>query len=303
MKLSLTHQKSVKYITLTLLFVSLYTFQQIAHAQLKPVSAVYFFNEYLLNPAMAGREATLNASMGFRKEGTLFKESPATQYLSADYGFNSKSGIGLILYNDKAGVLRQTSAAATYAYHLPLSENNRLHFGISATFSNNSLDTRMVNGDADDPDVMDVNRRKNYFDSDFGIAFTSKRLSVQTALPNMLTIFRNNRANEINYALFFSSVSYRFETSLMSIEPKSMFRSIKGYKNILDFGSNFTFQSETPNKLNLLALYHTTRHATVGMGISQDESFSFNASYTLGTSQMKSITNGDLEIGLTLKIK
>lgn len=54
---------------------------------------------------------------------------------TADYGF-SKVGLGLSVLNDKARLQRQTRVVGTYAYHLPLSESQNLHFGVSFGFMN-----------------------------------------------------------------------------------------------------------------------------------------------------------------------
>lgn len=294
-----TYPKNKKYGFLMVIGL-LSTYNSIA--QLKPLNVAYYANEFIINPAMAGREQLLIASIGFRQQLSSITGAPQTQFITADYGFDTKSGIGLKVYSDKAGLLRETSVAATYAYHLPLGHENHLNFGVSATFTNNRLNHNLLSGDSDDPDAIDVNRRDTYIDSDFGIAYTSATLTLQAAFPNMIANLKKGKEAEIDYALFFAAASYQFTTATGKVEPKLVYRGIKGFNNILDVATNFTFQSSTKNRLNIMGVYHSSRNATFGFGITHNDSFTFNSSYTMGTSQMRNYTIGDLELGIAFKL-
>ncbi|RZL66221.1 MAG: type IX secretion system membrane protein PorP/SprF [Pedobacter sp.] len=299
----LTYTRSWSKIVLTFLAIMFCLINgNKAVAQLKPANAIYYFNEFLINPSIAGREEVLKASIGYRQQLSSFNGAPQNQFLAVDYGFDSKSGIGLKINNDKAGLLRQTSISATYAYHLPLNELDRLSFGISASFTNDRLNESIINGDPNDPDVADVNQRKAYVDSDFGMTYKGKALTIQAVFPNMVATIKNSRSTEANYALFFSSVSYSVETDLGLVEPKVVFRGIKGFKNIVDVGTNFQFKSTTKNQFNIMGLYHSSKNATVGFGINFNDRYAFNGSYTMATTQLQGYSTGDFEIGLGLKL-
>ena len=284
------------------MLIALFSVNNKTLAQLKPANAVYYFNEYLINPAMAGKEQVLKASVGYRQQLSSFAGAPQNQFLAVDYGFDGKSGIGLKFNNDKAGLLRQTSAALTYAYHLPLNEVDRLSFGLSGTFTNDRLNEGSLIGDINDPDAMDVNQRKTYFDSDFGIAYRNKQLTIQAVFPNMIATLKNNRETEADYSTFFTAVSYQFETDLGLLEPKLTYRGIKGFKNVLDVGTNFLFQSNTKNQFNLMGFYHSSKSATIGFGMTFNSRYSFIGSYSINTTQLQNYSNGDFEIGIALKL-
>lgn len=273
-----------------------------AVAQLKPANAIYYFNEFLINPSAAGKQQALKAAVGYRQQLSSFEGAPQNQFLTVDYGFDTKSAVGLKVNNDKAGLLRQTSIAAVYAYHLPLNDIDKLSFGIAATFTNYRLSENLIKGDVNDIDLMNVNQRKSYFDSDFGMTYTVNSLIIQAVFPNMLATLRGDRNNEANYALFFSAISYKAQTDLGIIEPKIVFRGIKGFKNIVDVGTNFQFKSTSVNQFNVLALYHSSKNATVGFGITLNKQYSFLGSYTMSTTQLQGYSTGDFEIGLGLKL-
>ena len=283
-----------------LVFALLFHFS--ATAQLKPVNAIYYFNEYLMNPAMAGKEKVFKGSIGYRKQFSSFGNAPQTQFIAADYGFDTKSGVGLKIFNDQAGLLGETAIAASYAYHLMLTEENRLSFGLSGSYTKQRLNSSSFSGELDDPDVLDLEQRKGVFDSDFGMAYTSETFSLQVVFPNMINTLKNDESNGVNYTTLFAAVSYKLATDLGILEPKLAFRGIKGRNSIIDFGANFTLNASRTNQFNVMALYHSSKNATLGASILFNDRFSFNTSYTIGTGQLNSYSNGDFELGLGIKL-
>jgi len=272
------------------------------NAQLKPVNAIYYFNEYLINPAVAGKEEAFKANVGYRKQLSSFGNAPQTQFLTADFGYDGRSGFGLKIYNDKAGLLRETSVSVSYAYHLALTEENKLSFGLSGTYVKQGLSSGDFSGDLDDPDVIALEQRKGTFDSDYGMAFSSPTFNAQLVLPNLVTTLKNDLAEGVNYPTFFSSISYKFETEIGFLEPKLALRGLKGMSSIVDFGANFKLNSVGTTAFNVMALYHTSKNTTVGAMVAFDDKFSFNASYTLGGGKISNYSNGDFELGLAIKL-
>ncbi|RZK33200.1 MAG: type IX secretion system membrane protein PorP/SprF, partial [Pedobacter sp.] len=137
-----------------------------------------------------------------------------------------------------------TKAVGTFAYHLPLSDNEQqLNFGVSFGLSRDRLDLgNMRNIDFNDPSIARFNDRGSYLDGDFGVSYTSKGLTVEGAIPNMRTVFRNDDLNYANKPTFYSAVGYKFNfgegINGISLEPKGVFRGIKNYKNLWDAGVN-----------------------------------------------------------------
>ncbi len=102
-----------------------------AMAQLNPLGSQYYNNQYIVNPAFAGEGRGLKVNAAYRKLWSGIPGSPLTQNVTVDYGLG-KVGLGLNVNNESSGLLRQTRAVASYAYHLPLdSGRNHLSFGLS----------------------------------------------------------------------------------------------------------------------------------------------------------------------------
>ncbi len=267
-----------------------------AKAQLNPLTSQYFLNQYQANPAYAGFKEGLNVNLNYRKQWSNIPGSPSTQAITADYQLN-KVGLGINFYNEKAGSLQRTKAVATYAYHIPLNgENQQLNFGASLGIMNERVDYGGVNGDISDAALMEFNNKGSLVDGDFGIAYTSTKLSIEAAIPNIRSVFKDDN-NTVDRSRFYAAASYKINTNnttiALEIEPKIAFRNIKGYKSIFDAGANFNFS----NKLFLMGMYHSSNSASFGAGINQN-SYAIMAFYTTETSALQGSANGTFEISL-----
>ncbi len=277
---------------------------QKASAQLYPIGTIYFQNQYLANPALAGTDAGLNINGGYRTQWNNISGAPTVQALTADYAITGKAGVGINFYNDKAGLFKRTRAVATYAYHLPLNaEGNKLHFGISLGFMNERISNDDIDADADDVMFRSFNERETFVDGDFGMAYTGKKLSFQAAVPNLKNILRrDNDDNSVDKNTFFSAVSYKMTlsegTNGFGLEPKVVFRGIKGFDNIFDAGANVSYAE---NKVNLFAMYHSSESASFGLGFNY-LNMSVNGIYTTPTTALRRYSTGDFAINLGLRL-
>ncbi|MEE1943825.1 PorP/SprF family type IX secretion system membrane protein [Pedobacter sp. KR3-3] len=269
-----------------------------AQAQLNPLTSQYFLNQYQANPAFAGMMDGLNVNLNYRKQWSNIPGSPSTQSITADYKMN-KVGLGLNVFNEKAGSLQRTKAVATYAYHLPLNDNNqKLNFGASVGIMNERIDYSEVNGDPTDMSIAQFNNKGSLFDGDFGIAYTSNKLNIEAALPNIRSLIKQEDNNNVDRSQFYAAASYKFGTgtgvNALEIEPKVAFRGIKGYENIVDAGANFIFAE----KIFIMGMYHTTKSASFGAGINYKNSLAIMGFYTTETSALQGSANGTFEISL-----
>jgi type IX secretion system PorP/SprF family membrane protein len=290
------------YITFALV-VSATVLSISAKAQLNPLSAQYFSNQYLINPAFAGAGEGLKLNGAYRKLWSNVPGSPLTQNLTADYGFN-KVGIGLNVNNESAGLQRQTRVVGSYAYHLQLSENNQqLHFGVSLGFMSQRLENADIYGNPADPTVGQYNDRKTYLDGDFGLAYTSDQLNIQAAIPNLKSVLKKDVIKLADVATFYTAVSYKIGISEgpegMDVEPKVAYRGVKGFDNIWDAGAQFGLANK---QVFLLAMYHSTENGTFGLGMDYKKKYLISGTYTTQTSALSSYTNGSFELNLRLNL-
>lgn len=273
-----------------------------AQALLEPSGTQYFQNEYLSNPAMAGIDSGLHLNAAYHRQMGGVDGAPVTKYFTADGNIGKRVGLGLNVFNDVAGLINRSRVAVSYAYHLPLTDRGQeLHFGLSLALNVQRIDYQKLNGDPNDPSVSSFNRRDDYFEGEYGMAYTDKHLTVQAALPNIRGLVKGDNLGADGGVIFITAAAYRFtpEGALSSLTPKVTYRGVRGYKNILDAGVNAGFLD---NLLSVMAMYHTTKSLTTGIGVDIRKTVVFQVMYTTQTGGVKTYTDGSLEIGATVNL-
>lgn len=272
-----------------------------ANAQLMPLGAMYFQNQYQNNPALAGLSKGLELNAGFRQQWSAMPGAPVLQTLTGTYAMTDKAGLGLNLYAEQNGLFKRTRVMGTYAYHLPLNaKNDKLSFGISLGGLDELIDHSLLDGDFNDPSTVNFTERRQYIDGDFGMAYTSNKLSLQAAMPNLRNNlgFNKNNKQDVDYAQYYLSASYKLPRLLdgeFGLEPKVAYRGIKGADGIIDFGANVSFAED---KVAIMLMYHSTQNVSVGLDVNAIKAFRFIALYTANSSSMANYSAGSFELGL-----
>lgn len=278
------------------LAILLTSISEYAVAQLNPLGAQYYNNQYLANPAFAGHSEGLKLNGAYRKIGASLPGAPTIQSITADYGF-SKVGVGINVNNETAGLLRDTRVLASYAYHIPFNkEGTRLSFGLSLGLLSQGVNRDDISGNPDDIAIDEENRSRNYFDGDFGTAFTVGGLTLQAAVPNLKNFFKKDDIKVANVVTFFSAASYRIPLNNgMGLEPKVTYRGVKGFDDMLDVGAQFSLADQ---KLMFMGMYHSNESASFGFGVDVKKRYLLSGIYTTQTAALGSQTGGSFELNL-----
>lgn len=282
-----------------------------ANAQITNIQSAFFQNQYLVNPAMAGMEQGLNLNMNYHQQWISTPGSPRLTTFTADYNSGNKVGLGLNIYNDKAGLISRTRVMGTYAYHLTLNDRgDRLNFGGSIGINDAYIDESSIIGDPNDQAIPEFNRHGLYADGDIGVAYTSTKFNAQIALPNLKRLFFKSAVDDVDVegSNFYAALSYKlqlsndFNYSVFTIEPKMVFRSVIGFNNIVDLGFNLYRNTFEDNyQLNVLGIYHTDNSVTLGAGIDM-HNFGVLFSYSYNTGPLSTYANNTFELGISLKL-
>jgi type IX secretion system PorP/SprF family membrane protein len=298
-------KKPVQYLFTCLLTTALILIATCSRAQLNPYQASYFQNRYLTNPAMAGLDKGLNFNLAVQQDWSSFPGAPKSQSLTTEYQSTDKVGLGININDDQSGIFRQTRAMASYAYHLPLGDQNqKLNFGLSLGINDSRIDYNSINGDLSDIELSQYNQTKPIVDGDLGLSYTSNNLFIEGILPNLnTTIFnRAEQRNDVDRTVFITAVSYKIklstETDAFSLEPLAACRVIKGFNNIVDLGLNFKMNEY---HLDLQAIYHSNDNLGLGFVFDQP-TYAVIFDYNAYTGQINNYSNGAFEVGLKLKL-
>ncbi len=269
--------------------------------QLNPSETQFFINPYLANPALAGmkpQELIINSA--YRSQWDKVPGSPKTVAFTADYRSPNNVGLGLNFNSQSAGLLTQTNFLLSYAYHIPLSdeEDEFLHMGFSTGFSKDMLDYNRLIGDATDPVVIGYNGRVVNWTVDAGIAYSLNGFTVQLAAPNLNRTMNKKNDFISDYPIFYAAVNYEMQISdELMINPKLAFRGIQNYNNILDLGVQVQFKEP----FSISALFHSNQSYSLGVAYDYENQWQLVCMYNTPTQNLKGLANGIFEMGLRFR--
>ncbi|CAL2095199.1 type IX secretion system membrane protein PorP/SprF [Tenacibaculum sp. 190524A02b] len=222
-----------KQIHFLILFFCCYV--QIKAQETLPIYADYLSdNVYLLHPAAAGIGDCGKIRLTARQQWVGVKNSPELQTLSfhANGGEYSKTGYGLVLFNDSNGYHSQRAVQGTYAYHINFgNENlfNQLSFGLSLSAVQNEVDQT---GFFNDPAVNQVIESSFYFNADFGLGYHYKGFSSYLTIKNILLSAKSkldDNFESLNLRNFIIGGAYFFgDEEKLQYEPSVMFQFKEG---------------------------------------------------------------------------
>lgn len=219
-----------------LFFLSFNCFSQIGI----PVYSDYLAdNYYLLHPSMAGAANCDKIRLTARTQWLDQADAPALQTLNYNGRLDDKSGVGIILFNDKNGYHSQKGAKLTYAHHLMFSRDeidlNQLSFGMSASLSQSQLDETdwQQSGDFDPIVNGIIIQDASYFNFDIGGSYNYLDFYVHGTVQNLLESKRKiyTEFESANLRKYLLNFGYVFGSgNKLLLEPSLMFQFVEQTK-------------------------------------------------------------------------
>jgi type IX secretion system PorP/SprF family membrane protein len=199
-------------------------------------------NYYLLHPSMAGAANCDKLRLTARTQWLDQASAPALQTLNYNGRVGEKSGVGIILFNDKNGYHSQKGAKLTYAHHLMFSRDeidlNQLSFGMSANISQSQLDqTEFLQSGDIDPIINGVIiKDASYFNLDIGASYNFLDFYFHGTIQNIIESKREiySEFESANLRKYLVSAGYIFGNKNRILwEPSIMFQLIDQTKEKL----------------------------------------------------------------------
>ncbi|MBX2899352.1 MAG: type IX secretion system membrane protein PorP/SprF [Cyclobacteriaceae bacterium] len=215
-------------------------FSASAMAQQDPLYSQYINNPLLINPAYTGSTTDLNASVMYRKQWAGFEGSPVTMNANAHMALsNNRMGTGLILLQDQVGADKTTEVTFTYGYHLPLSTDLKLSFGLQGGLVNYQTDYSEVTFNPADGKFVNQSEWKPNLGT--GLILRSEKFMVGLSVPkllkasNLVEQYSTTLYNQHAYAL----AAYVFQLSYrIKVKPWVMARMVSGAPVSFDYAAS-----------------------------------------------------------------
>ena len=268
-------------------------------AQQMPQYTQYMFNDFVINPAVAGVYNYYQIRTNHRFQWVGLLDPPMTNSI-AFYGPHAKldMGYGGYVYNDVTGPTSRTGITGSYAYNIAVTGNIRLSMGLSASVMQYRIDGTQLNpADVSDPSILSLVSTSYLPDAGLGLYLYSDQfyvgLSAAQLLNNNIKIFDNkdglNRLkthfNLIGAYHFWIDENWLIEPSLMvkGTAPKEL-------------GFDITARIEWKQTLWTAVSYRYSEAVGVMLGYSFDKSLFFGYAYDIGISDLRKYNTGSHEV-------
>lgn len=278
-----------------------------------PIFTQFYANPLYLNPAFAGSVRCPRFVLNYRNQWPNLYKTYITTAASYDQHIDLLSGgIGLMVYNDRAGnnVINTTSISGIYAYQLNVSRNLTIRAGLQATYMQKALDgSKLTFGDMIDQRNGFIystaetdatqNLTKGYPDFSAGILAYSKKYFVGAAAHHLTTpnegfIGTSKLPMKITaHAGVVIPVGER--TSETSISPNILFQRQQNFQQ-LNLG---LYANKGPIVGGLWYRNQDAFILTVGI---QQKLFKIGYSYDVTISKLANATAGSHELSASLQL-
>jgi len=231
-----------------LVFIGILLVPALMKAQQDPQFTHYMYNMSVINPAYAtDNEGVINlgglyrtqwvGAVGAPKTATVFAHSPVAKRVEA----------GLSFVNDDIGdVVHENNIYADVAYVIPVSERNKLSFGIKGGIT--LFDVSFNGFQYTDPGIdkaFENNINKTFPNVGAGTFFFSDHYYLGFSVPNLLTTKHIERQNGIQTTgveaiHYFFTGGYVFDLNPnLKFKPAFMAKGVSGAPLAVDLTANF----------------------------------------------------------------
>ena len=261
------------------------------YAQHDNLYSQYMFNGLLINPAYAGSNDALNATLVNRNQWIGFDGAPRTSTFSLHTPLkNKKVNIGLTFTNDCYGITTQNKINAIYAYRLFFKKSS-LSFGlqVGVDFIKNNWNLIQTTTPGDQVFTSQYSQQ-TVPQTGFGVYYKAQKFYVGLSSPDLLALGTSSTL----YKSAFLTGGYLFDVSEdVKIKPFVLVKYIHNSPVEVDLNAIVYF------KMVGIGYSYRTNDAMVFLAtVNINKQFSFGYSYDLTTSKLATYVRGSHEIML-----
>jgi len=276
----------------------------VVSAQQLPLFSQYYFNSFIYNPAHTGQEAETTFGLVGRKQFTGLSSSIGT-YAATLQSRNkeSQSGFGLYAYNDQANLFRTNSISGSYAYHIPLSKERTLSFGLALTALDhkyNASNFYLIN--PEDPIVALLGEEGGFtVDANAGMNIDFGKFSMGIANLQMLQnqeAFKNNANSKSLYTLanhWIFNAGYKIDINEnIALNPFLLYRKTQAAPGQVDLN---LFLNWTDKGYAGIAYRDGMSFSTM-LGVTVNKNTTLGYSYDITTNKLRTALGNTHEVAL-----
>jgi type IX secretion system PorP/SprF family membrane protein len=291
----------IRHITLCLVLLV----GTVAAAQQLPQLSQYQFNDYVINPAVAGSRPFFEFRSGHRYQWVGITDAPRTFVFSTSTPIAPNMGVGGYLYTDHVGPTRRSGVQLSYAYHLQLTATTKLGLALSGGLLQYEVDGSKIEfHDAGDPVIDDQLRRDITPDAKFGLYLYSEKYWFGLTAPQLLQndISFLDRSTETLSKLedhYYASAGYKYEINPdWELMPSVLLKYVDPVPLKIDASLIVTYK----DAIWIGGTWRSEDAIAAMVGVELGNAFQFGYSYDMTTTNLNNYSNGTHEVMLGIKI-
>lgn len=314
-----TEYKTMKMIYKTMIIACLLTITAhcVVMGQQQALFTQYRFNMLGINPAFAGNVDELSLTAIAREQWTGFEGAPSTQSFTVNYPIKEKLvGVGLSIINDKVGLTNETAAYLSYAYAIPIGNQEKsldrgntllsgakLSFGLQGGINryNLSLSNAITNGQGNgiDPTFGQDDISSWLFNIGAGVYFNSDRFFAGFSIPTLLNNTYDNNADSRQRKHLFLFLGTLIDLSKdVEVKPSVLLKQVNGAPIDFDVNAMFYYKKFIGAGLS----YRSLESVDILFELILARSWRVGYSYDILTNDLNSVSGGSHEIVVNFRL-
>jgi len=270
-----------------------------AVAQQSPHFTQYMFNDFVINPAIAGTNDFYQIRSNHRFQWIGITDPPLTNTLSF-YGPHGKlpMGFGAYFYNDVTGPTSRTGLTGSYAYNIEITQGVRLSGGLSFGLMQYKIDGTQVSvKDQSDLSIQPVVNASYMPDAAIGFYLYARDyyagFSANQLLNNKLKIYDvKNGLNKLK-SHFYLTGGYKYEIDRdFTVEPSVIIKVTSPKAFQFDLTARVIYQEMFWGGLS----FRMKDAVSILLGYNYDNKFSFGYAYDMGVNGLRKFNSGSHEL-------
>lgn len=292
---------SMKKILFTYVCVCL---SALATAQQLPHYSQYVLNDFVMNPAIAGKNTFIEGKSNTRYQWVGITDAPRTHIFSVNAPIiKQHMGVGGYVFTDVAGPTRRIGFSGVYSYHTKLTEKVKASLGLSAGLLQYALDGSKLNLYHEGDQVLTTGYQSTLVpDFGFGVYWYSDKyyfgLSAPQIVPSRIKLYDYTIDSRLSTHVFLTG-GYKLNLGSedMQLEPTIAVKFVDPAPVQVDIGARFHYKK----KMWIGAGYRTMDAATLLLGYTHQENLTIGYSYDYTLSNLGNYNSGTHEIFLAVK--
>lgn len=270
-----------------------------SRAQQAPHFTQYMFNDFVLNPALAGVRDYYQVRSNHRFQWAGLTDAPLTNTLSV-YGPHSKlpMGFGGYLYNDVTGPTSRTGITGAYSYYIEINRDIRISGGLSFGLMQYKIDgTQLSVKDQNDLAIQPTVYSAYIPDASIGFYAWADEwyagISSSQLFNNKLKLFEEKTGlNRLKSHVYLHG-GYKYEINRdFLLEPSALIKITSPKIFQFDLSTRVIYDEMVWGGLS----YRLKDALSVLIGYIHDNKFYFGYSYDLGISDLRKYNSGSHEL-------